>query len=195
MRRLANLLFEHQKILIAKGIETLLTEVEKFSGWDEKIFQGSMADYAHLPTPTDGIIWALGNTRYKRVMPALLKLTEQLDSNVTLSHHRALALALEKLADPSAAKPLADLLAKQGMRGHAMLDLDDAMTDLENDGKGKNSRLPLPKRTKALREIILARALYNCGDYNDVGRKILESYRHDMRGLFARHATNILDSK
>ncbi|WP_163322739.1 FAD-dependent oxidoreductase [Draconibacterium mangrovi] len=177
------------------GIETLLAEIENFKGWDEKIFQGSMADYAHLPTPTDGIIWALGNTLDKRALPALLKLTEQLDSDVTLSHHRALALALEKLADPSAAKPLADLLAKQGMQGHAMLNLDDAMTDLENDGKGKNSRLPLPKRTKALREIILARALYNCGDYNDVGRKILESYRHDMRGLFARHATNILDSK
>ncbi|MFV0590067.1 MAG: FAD-dependent oxidoreductase [Draconibacterium sp.] len=175
-----------------EGIETLLAEIGKFSGWDEKIFQGFMADYAHLPTPTDGIIWALGNTQDKRVLPALIKLTEQLDSGVTLSHHRALALALEKLGDPSAAKPLAELLAKPGMQGYAMLNLEDAMTDLENDGRGKNNKSPLPKRTKALREIILARALYNCGDYNNVGRKILELYEHDMRGLFAIHATNVL---
>lgn len=44
-----------------------------------------------------------------------------------------------------------------------------------------------------MREIVLARALYNCGDHNEVGEKTLETYLNDMRGLFARHAYSILD--
>jgi hypothetical protein len=43
-----------------------------------------------------------------------------------------------------------------------------------------------------LREIVLARALYRCGDHQGLGRKILEEYRHDLRGLFARHASAVL---
>src|SRR5690606_20881802 len=39
---------------------TLLAELEGFSEWDDKIFQGSMADFAHLPTPLDAIILSLG---------------------------------------------------------------------------------------------------------------------------------------
>ena len=177
------------------GTEILRAELENFSGWDEKIFQGFMADYAHLPTAIDGLILALGNSGDKSVLPVLLKLVDQLDTTVTLSHHRSLALALEKIADPTAAKPLAELLQKPGMQGHVMLTIDDAMTDLSNDGRGMNGKAPLPKRTKAFREIIIARALYNCGDYNDIGKKILKTYEHDWRGLFARHAESILTVK
>jgi len=176
------------------GIPTLLAELENFSGWDEKIYQGSMADYAHLPTPIDAVILALGFSGDKLVLPKLLELTEKLDSGVTLSHHRSLALVLEKIADQSAAEPLAKLLQKPGMHGHAMLTLNDALTELDNNGKGpkpvKNSSYP--KRTRALREIILARALYNCGDFNSLGENILKTYQNDMRGLFVRHANKIL---
>jgi flavin-dependent dehydrogenase len=176
------------------GIPTLLAELENFSGWDEKIFQGSMADYAHLPTPIDAVILALGYSGDKLALPKLLELTEKLDSGVTLSHHRSLALVLEKIADQSAAEPLAKLLQKPGMQGHAMLNLDDALTELDNNGKGPNpvKNSSYPKRTRALREIILARALYKCGDYNNIGENILKTYQNDMRGLFVRHANQIL---
>jgi len=50
------------------------------------------------------------------------------------------------------------------------------------------------ERTYALREITLARALYRCGDFNDIGKKILENYKKDMRGLFAQHAVFILNN-
>jgi flavin-dependent dehydrogenase len=176
------------------GIPTLLAELENFSGWDEKIYQGSMADYAHLPTPIDAVILALGFSGDKLVLPKLLELTEKLDSGVTLSHHRSLALSLEKIADKSAAEPLANLLQKPGMQGHAMLTLNDALTELDNNGKGPNpvKNSSYPKRTRALREIILARALYKCGDYNSLGENILKTYQKDMRGLFVRHANKIL---
>ena len=54
---------------------------------------------------------------------------------------------------------------------------------------------PNEKRTKALREIVLARALYSCGDYEGIGVKIIQSYTKDMRGHFARHAMSILNEK
>lgn len=175
-----------------ESVQILLAELENFTGWDEKIFQGYMADYAHLPTPVDAVILALGNSRDPSALPALISLVDQLDTTVTLSHHRSLALALEKLADPSAAEALAKLLKKPGMQGHTMLKFEDAMTDLENDGRVPGGKAPLKKRTKALREIILARALYKCGDHNEIGKTILENYQNDMQGLLARHASHVL---
>ncbi|MFW6277410.1 MAG: hypothetical protein ACOC1J_01975, partial [Prolixibacteraceae bacterium] len=109
------------------------------------------------------------------------------------SHHRSLALALEKLGDSRSAMALAKLLQKPGMSGHAVLDIEDALTELQNDGKGDRRSGSLQKRSRAMREIILARALYNCGDHNGVGEEILKTYLNDMRGLFARHAYSVLD--
>ncbi|SHE72856.1 FAD dependent oxidoreductase [Mariniphaga anaerophila] len=177
-----------------EAVPTLLAELENFSGWDEKIYQGSMADYAHLPTPIDAIILAIGYSGDKSGLPKLLDLTDKLDSSVTLSHHRSIALALEKMGDKSAAVHLAKLLKKPGMQGHAMLSLDNALTELDNDGKGPNpvKNSSYEKRTRALREIILARVLYECGDYNGLGESILKNYQKDLRGLFIRHANKIL---
>ncbi|MDD2382201.1 MAG: FAD-dependent oxidoreductase, partial [Mariniphaga sp.] len=72
------------------GVPTLLKELEKFSGWDEKIFQGSMADYAHLPTPVDALILASGYSGDESAVPVLLGLVKRLNRDVTLSHHRSL---------------------------------------------------------------------------------------------------------
>ena len=176
-----------------EGLPTLLTALQDINEWEEKIYQGRMADYAHLPTPTDAVILASSYTGDTSVLPELIRLVEMLDADVTLSHHRTLALALERLAHPDAAEPLADLLKRPGMRGHAMMDLDDALTELKNDGRVPGGRAPLEKRTRALREIILARALYRCGDFDGLGKTILQEYQKDMQGLFARHANIILN--
>jgi hypothetical protein len=172
-----------------------LAELDNFTEWDDKIFQGFMADYAHLPTPIDAVILSVGNSGIKTVPSQLLNLVDKLNEEVTLSHHRSLALALEKIADPEAARYLALLLQKPGMQGHAMLDFEDAMTGIKNNGIVPSRRsAPNEKRTKALREIVLARALYSCGDYEGIGKKIILSYTKDMRGLFARHAISIINS-
>lgn len=175
------------------GLPTLLDELENFSDWDKKILQGRMADYAHLPTPIDAVILSLGNSKDKTALPHLLNLVDKLDEDVTLSHHRSLALALEILSDAASAQTLANLLKKPGMQGHAMLNVEDALLVVENDGLSKSSTsTPLENRSKALREILLARALYMCGDFEGIGKSILDSYSHDMRGLFARHAYSVL---
>ncbi|WP_346860385.1 FAD-dependent oxidoreductase [uncultured Draconibacterium sp.] len=178
------------------GVEIMIDELRNIKTWDEKIFQGSLADFAHLPTPVDALILALGNSGDERAIPVLIDLVEKLDSGVTLSHFRSVALALEKFACREAAEPLAQLLQKEGMSGFAMANIEQASTQLGNDGKGPNPvrNASSDKRTKALREIVLARALYKCGDYNNIGETTLKSYRNDMRGLFAQHAKMVLEA-
>jgi FAD-dependent oxidoreductase family protein len=180
-----------------EGVPTMLKELNKFEKWDEKIFQGSMADFAHLPTTIDAVILSLGYSGDKSVLPYLFKMVDKLNTNITLSHHRSLALALENLASPDGAKYLAELLQKPEMQGHAMLNIEDALSELSNDGKGRNpvKNSSMEKRTRALREIILARALYKCGDYNGIGENILKTYTQDMQGLFSQHANLILQNE
>jgi hypothetical protein len=141
-----------------------------------------MAEYAHLPTPTDSLVLALGWTGDPAALTAILEKARELNAETTLSHHRAVALALEALANPSAAPVLAELLRKPGMSGHMMREL-----------------VPLPDkpmharhREAALREIVLARALYRCGDWEGLGEAILREYRADLRALFRLHATVVL---
>lgn len=149
--------------------------------WDAKILQGIAAEYAHLPTPVDALVLALGGTGDPRALPPILRKLELLDGETTLSHHRCIALALEQLGDPAAAAPLARLLRKPGMRGHAMTQLEPLYQDRDKR-----------RREGALREIVLARALYRCGDSDELGETILKEYQKDLRGLFARHASIVL---
>jgi len=143
-----------------------------------------MAEYAHLPTPVDALVLALGHTEDTRALPVIFDKMKSLDASSTLSHHRAVALALESIGDPAATKLLARLLKKPRMSGHAM-------TNLETIHRQRGKR----KREGALREIVLARALYRCGDHDGLGQKILTEYMRDLRGLLSRHATYVLSGQ
>ncbi len=165
-------------------VPVLVEALRQVKQWDAKVYQGAMAEYAHLPTPVDALILALGHTHDRRATPAVLEWLARLDADVTLSHHRAVALALEQLHDPRAASPIAQLLRKPGMRGHALTRLEPLY-----------SRQPRRRRRLGpLREIVLARALYKCGDDQGLGARILKEYQQDIRGLFARHATAVLEN-
>ena len=163
-------------------VPELVAALEVAGPWEPRIKQGNMAEFAHLPTPVDTLILALGRTRDRRAVTPILERLETLDSDTPMSHHRAVAMALEALAAPVAAAPLARLLNKPGMRGHAMTELEP----LHDQPRGKRRRIP------PLREIVLARALYRCGDHNGLAAAILDEYRRDIRGLFAQHAASVL---
>ncbi len=165
-------------------VPVLVEALRQVEHWDAKVYQGAMAEYAHLPTPVDALILALGHTHDRRATLPILEWLAKLDAGVTLSHHRAVALALEQLRDPRAAPLLSQLLQKPGMRGHALPRLEPLY-----------SRQPERRRRLGpLREIVLARALYRCGDDQGLGERILREYQRDVRGLFARHATAVLDN-
>jgi hypothetical protein len=139
-------------------------------------------------SPLDNLLVAMGRSGDRRALPAVLEKLKLLTAESEFSHHRAVGLALELIGDPSAAQPLAELLAKPGMSGYAQTSVESAI-QRETPG-GTNSE---QTRRESLRELLLARALYRCGDYQNVGRKTLETYSKDLRGHLARHAQAVLD--
>lgn len=184
----AKLIYAH--ILGVMGDPTgsvTLMEAVGSNEWDEGWSFRGMGQFGPSLSPLDSLIIALGRTCDKRALKIILDKVERLGPESELSHHRALAVALETLADPVAAKPLADLLKKPGMTGHAFTDIETARrltpAGFQNDNK---------TRDRTLRELILARALYRCGDHEGMGERILKEYERDLRGHLARHAHAVL---
>lgn len=171
----------------ATGVTTLIESVRS-SPWDRGWSFTGGGQFGASLSPLDSRIIALGTTRDGRALEPLLQKLEQLGPNSEFSHHRAIAVAMETLRDPRAAKPLADLLRKPGMTGYALTRIEDAKQSAANPH-------PNIARDRSLRELILARALFRCGDHEGLGRKILNEYRQDFRGHHARHATAVLKEK
>ena len=173
----------------AAGAETLI-EAVRARPWDDGWeFRGmGQAFAAHSVSAVDSLVIALGRAGEKRAVPVLVEKLRALDAKAAFSHHRAVAMALEHLADPAAAGPLAGLLSAPGMTGHATTTLADALA--QADGSKTQTR----PRNDSLRELLLARALYRCGDRDGLGERILRRYAADLRGHYARHATAVLEA-
>ncbi|NQT00689.1 MAG: FAD-dependent oxidoreductase [Planctomycetes bacterium] len=163
-----------------------LIEAVKSRDWDKGWNYTGMGQYGASLSELDSLIIALGRTRDKQGLKPILEKVEQLDSNSEFSHYRAVAIALETLSHPDAAEPIAKLLKKPGMTGHAFMDI--------NTARHQTPPGPVDTLTRnwSLRELVLARALYRCGDYKDMGKDILKEYAHDLRGHYARHARDVL---
>ena len=159
------------------GAETLIAAVRAIPKWDRGWNFRGMGQFGQALSPLDRYIIALGMAGEKKAVPAIVEKVKLLTTASEFSHHRACALALELIGEKSAARPLGELLAKPGMTGHAML----------APAAGQ-------ERSRPLREIIVARALYRLGDWKHLGRKSLESFTRDVRGHFARHAHAILQA-
>jgi hypothetical protein len=109
-----------------------------------------------------------------------------------------MAVALESLGDPAAAPAIAKQMTRnQGSRngqpvnmlGNAVTSIQEARRRAERSGDVKS---PL-ERKMALRELLLARALYRCGDHEGLGERVLREYACDLRGHLARHAEAVLE--
>ena len=154
--------------------------------WDEGWKYTGMGQYGRSISLTDSLIIALGRTRRPEALTPIVEKVRLLGPEHAMSHHRAVAIALETLRDPATAEPLADLLRKPGMTGHAYTNIHKVASDIPA------SPVDTSTREHSLRELILARALYRCGDHNGLGETILNEYARDLRGHYARHALAIL---
>ncbi len=166
----------------ATGVETLLEAIRNTPQeatisfhWSERM--------GRRMTDLDSYVVALGRTRDRRALAPLLEKVAQLNEKSPFPGFRAVTLALESLGDPAAARPLAELLRKPGIGGHAMTTLDA----IAANGYGNGS-----ERNLALRELALARALFRCGDCDGVAEGVLRRYALDLRGVYALHATAVL---
>lgn len=172
----------------ATGLETLLAAVRETPGWDKGWNYRGSGQFGYAMSPLDNLLVALGLTRRSEAVPVIVEKLRQLSAESDFSHHRAAALALELIGHPSAAPALAEHLQKPGMTGFAHTTLERARA-LDPPTEGVHS---VVTRRDSLRELVVARALYRCGDYQGLGRKILEQYAQDLRGHLARHARAVL---
>ncbi len=173
----------------ATGAEMLAQAVSAKKEWDAGWRFRGMGQYGPSVSPLDGFIIALGRSKSPLALQPILAKAALLTPTSELSHFRAIALALEALRDPDAAKPLADLLRLPGVSGHAVTTIEAGLK-ANPPGGTENS-----VRDKVLAEIHLARALYRCGDYEGVAEKILSAYASDLHAHYARHAQAILKGK
>jgi len=175
----------------ATGLDTLIAEVRRAGEWDEGWNYRGMGQFGRALSPLDQLIVALGRTGDRRAVPAILEKLDLLSAESEFSHHRAVGLALEMIGDPAAARPLAGLLTQPDMSGYVHDTVEEARRrDQESDG-GTNA---VKTRRESLRELLLARALYRCGDYGGVGKQIITRYTNDLRGHLSRHAKAVLEA-
>jgi HEAT repeat protein len=159
------------------GLETLIAKVRSAEEFDEE----RIDRYFPWVTWLDSYLIALGRTGDPRALEPLMEKLALLGEGKgkRVSHYRALALALEALRDPAAARPLGEAMKKLDIRGMAV----PQTTDLTARDRNKTGQ----------RDLALARVLYRLGDHEGIGRKILQQYANDVRGHYARHARAVLD--
>jgi flavin-dependent dehydrogenase len=168
----------------AAGVETLAEAVKNTPQESTIKFHWSER-FGRRVTDLDSYVVALGRTRDKRALAPILELVNAMDARSPNSGFRAVTLALEALGDHAAAQPLAELLRKPGIAGHAMPDVGG----ISAYGYGNGT-----ERSLALRELALARALYRLGDHEGVAEQVLRQYTHDLRGIYAQHAAAVLQA-
>lgn len=159
------------------GFDTLAAAVQSAEHFDS----GRIDTYFPNVTWLDSYIIALGRTRDRRATPIILGKLRMLGSDEAssqFSHYRAVCEALEQLGDPAAAELLAKLLVESG----EACDVATEDTEATTSTRGRGGVLNL----------IMARVLYRCGDWENIGREVLEAYTRDIRGVYARHADAVL---
>jgi len=190
----ARLIYAHILAVLgdATGVDVLIAEVNGIEQWDEGWDYRAMGQFGTALSRLDRLIVALGRSGDAKALSAILPKMESLTAESEFSHHRAVGMACELIADDGAAKPLLELLTKPGMSGYVHDSVEKARRlDQESPG-GTNA---VKTRRDSMRELALARALFRCGDYGDVGRAVLTAYTNDLRGHFSRHAKAVLEAK
>ncbi len=159
------------------GIETLIAKVREAKEFDEE----RIDVYFPWVTWLDSYIIALGRTRDRRALEPLLEKLAMLGkgSGDRVSHYRALALALESLGEPAAARPLGETMKKLGIAGMAVTETKG----LTAAARGRTGQ----------RDLTMARVLFRLGDHEGIGRSILKQYARDVRGHYVRHAQAVLE--
>jgi hypothetical protein len=167
------------------GAKSLIKGVSA-AKWDKGWNFRGMGQFGATTSKVDNLVIALGRTRDARGIDVVIDKLKALTEKSEFSHSRACAIALENNRALRAAKPLAEMLLKPGVRGHAYLEINNVITGTPASTTDNSTR------NNSLRELILARALYRCGDHDGLGKTTLEEYANDFRGHYARHARAIL---
>ena len=178
------------------GKETLVEAVKKAPNWGKGWDYSNQRKYANTYGPVDRIVIALGFLNSVDVHAPLLEKLNQLTLKSPLSHYKALCLALRMNKDESFTEPLARFLKEKKLEGHTQ-----TLGYYNNQKKEKNIyvRQGVNKSGGSMvnnkfKELLVAALLFECGDYQNQGREILELYTKDVNGHFAEYAHRVLSN-
>ena len=179
----------------ASAAATLIRAVET-NRWDAGWNYRGMDQFGRSVSWVDSYLIALGKAKAKAAVPALVAKMGELTAADHYSHFRAVALCAESLGDKAAVDPLRRLLALKGVGGKAMQPFADGGVVPYPEyahWQGGNRGIADRERSDCLRELCLARALYNLGDSPDkLGERTLREYAEDPRRAYANHAKKVL---
>lgn len=169
------------------------------TAWDPGWNYRGMDQFGRSVSWVDSYLIALGHAKAACALKPLLDKMAALTPASEYSHFRAVALCAEALGDRSAVPALAALLAKPGVAGHAQRPIAEAGVSIVPEyahWQGGNRGIADRERSECLRELCLARALFNLGDTSDgLGRRTLAAYAADPRKAYANHARKVLAAK
>ena len=176
------------------GKETLVEAVKKAPNWGKGWDYSNQRKYANTFGPIDRIVIALGFLNSAEVHAPLLEKLDQLTLKSPLSHYKALCLALRMNKDDSLTKPLADFIKAKKLKGHTQ-----RLSYYNEQENQKNVYVRQGVNTKGgsmvnnkFKELLIAALLFECGDYQNLGREILQEYTKDVNGHFAEYAHRVL---
>jgi hypothetical protein len=172
---------EKAKALCALGDATA---VEYLSAWldQQPLGTGVSYEWDHfLAVPEiEGVMWLMGVPGDQRAIPSLVGKLGQCGTDKTdFSRIRAIVGGLGRIGSPQAAPALAEFLQRPGVMGHA-------------DPRGAVESIKGQQFSKSYIELFVAGALFKCGDHNNLGKKVLQQYLDDWRGIFHRYAGHLL---
>ncbi len=156
--------------------------------WDAGWNFAGMEQWGHSLSRMDTLLIALGRTGARRHAGVVASKLVALGAEAPLSHARAVALASAGLGDPALGLEVQRLLAVPGGAGHHQKCLAEVARESDQDPHANRDR------NVALRELFLARALWQLGDIAGLAEQILMDYTGDLRGHFSRHAAAVLAS-
>lgn len=162
----------------ATGIDFLLTAIQQADAYQTE----NISSYFPNVTWLDSYILAAGRSGDARAIPVLHAKAQKLlaaDSKPHWKHIRSLAMAMESLGAAESAEIVAAFLQRPGITGAAV-------TDISQQGRSRDR--------SGVQELVLARVLYNLGDYQGLGEKSLRSFFDDLRGHYRSHALAVMDT-
>ena len=160
------------KALLEKTVDSL--------DWDPGWNYRGMGQFGPSCSPLDSLIFALD--RIGGGSEAVLRKLKSVTDRTEFSHIRAVCMSLIRHPQKAAAADLHRLLSLPGMSGHAVKSYADALAsnrETRNDTSVRNSQL---------KEIYLAKALCKCDPADELGKRLLASYRDSMQGYYSLFA-------
>lgn len=172
-----------------RAVSALTKAIQGYTQWDKGWHYTGMHQFGMSLSHLDALIMALGRAKESAALPAVLEKANLLAPEDYFSHFRAISHATEAIGDAKAVPVLAEMLTEPGVRYHSLNSYKEARARVVP------GEIDTSTRNAALKELHIARALYLCGDQDDLGKKVLERYANGLQGHYARYAYEVLISK